>query len=74
MPSASPDLQAKFPNGDKDAWDILKPVAFDRNGEVRLKLGKTWFGITEQQREAIQYLCDEWDYSFVAHEFGSVRA
>lgn len=62
MPQASDELRAKFPGHDQEAWEVLKEHFDDDRGMIRRK-DKTRQP-TEREFEAIDYLCDEWDYCF----------
>lgn len=61
MPSTTPELRAKFPDGDHEAQQVL------RDGGYRLTRGWEWVHPldklpTERERDAIVYLIEEWDF------------
>lgn len=61
MPQAAQWLRDLFPNGDNQATEHLESRGY------RLRRNWTWDasgadGYSEQDRLAIQYLIDEWDY------------
>lgn len=62
MPQASAELRAKFPNHDQEAWDVLREHFTDAAGVIKLK--DAGYKPTMREFEAIDYLCDEWDYAW----------
>lgn len=62
MPQASQDLRDKFPGHDVEAWEALKPNFVDKAG-VLSKKDKA-YRPTASEWEAVDYLCDEWDYFY----------
>lgn len=64
MPAAAPELQAKFPDGDQEAIDVIREnfVWRDPNFVIRKKDPK--YQPTQREYDAIQYLADEWDWSY----------
>jgi len=60
MPQASERLRAKFPEGDVQAWNVLGDNFIDDKGIIRRK--DRTLRPTARQFDAIDYLCDEWDY------------
>ena len=62
MPQASPELRNKFPEGDSEAWEVLKYNYNDNRGVIFPKVNG--YESTEREWDAICYLCDEWDYGY----------
>lgn len=61
MPSTTPELAAKFPDGDQEAMSVL------RSGGYVLTRRWEWYHPldkepTERERDAIIYLIEEWDF------------
>jgi hypothetical protein len=63
MPQATPELQAKFPGGDAEAWGVLRENFRDDCGMIRPKDPK-YRPTTDREWEAINYLFHEWDYGY----------
>lgn len=61
MPQASDELRAMFED-DSVAWEALGQNFYDDRGMIRRK-DKT-ARPTDHQFNAIDYLCDEWDYGW----------
>lgn len=61
MPQASEELRAKFPGSDTEALKVLEGKVTINRGFMRWV---TAYKPTEREMDAIQYLCDEWDYGF----------
>lgn len=63
MPQASEELRAKFPGADQEAFEVIKAnFNTSRGGMIYpFILG---YKMTEREGEAIDYLCEEWDYSY----------
>lgn len=65
MPTAHPDLRAKFPDGEQEAFDVIRTrFTVMNNGIIVPVYGMSWALATERERDAITYLCDEWDYGY----------
>lgn len=72
MPQASDELRAKFPGSCDEARDVLgldnKPSLaarwLDINGYIYATHRSSLDTMTEREGDAIDYLCDEWDYCF----------
>lgn len=60
MPQASSELQALFED-DSDAWYELEGFWETRGGRIHCREGRV---LTDMEKKAIRYLCDEWDYVF----------
>ena len=61
MPQASDELCAKFPGSDQEAFDVIDANFFTSRGGV-IYPKKFGYKMTEREGDAIDYLCDEWDY------------
>jgi hypothetical protein len=62
MPQASSELQAKFPNGDTEAMDVLHvnftwPAGLIRKNDPQ-------HTPTQREIDAINYLMQEWDFGY----------
>lgn len=65
MPRASDYLRSKFPDCDGEALAVIYPVTtISAGGIIRSNTPHTWDTLTDREREAICYLCDEWDYAY----------
>jgi len=63
MPQASDELRAKFPGHDQEAFDVIDVnFSTSRGGIIFPK--KLGYKMTEREGDAIDYLCDEWDYAY----------
>jgi hypothetical protein len=63
MPQATPELCAKFPGHDAEAFEVIKAnFTTSRGGVIYPKV--VGYKMTEREGDAIDYLCDEWDYGF----------
>lgn len=62
MPQARADLSEMFPNGDEQAFRILGDRFVDTAGMIRPVV--KGYEPTPQEFVALEYLCDEWDYSY----------
>ena len=63
MPQASDELRAKFPGDDQEAFAVIKAnFTISRGGVIYPK--QIGYTMTEREGEAIDYLCDEWDYAY----------
>jgi hypothetical protein len=63
MPQASDELRAKFPGHDQEAFDVIDANFFTSRGGI-IHPKKKGYAMTVREGEAIDYLCDEWDYGF----------
>ena len=63
MPQASDELRAKFPGGDQEAFAVIEEhFSISKGGVIYPKHpGRQ---MTEREGDAIDYLCDEWDYGY----------
>lgn len=61
MPQASERLRAMF-SDDRAAWEILRVDFADDRGVIRPV--SPLDELTPAQFDAIDYLCDEWDYGY----------
>ena len=65
MPQASDELRAKFPGSDTEAiCAIGANFSFSKNGWITPRAGYSWEKATERERDAVNYLCHEWDYAY----------
>jgi len=55
------DMHDQFPN-DADAWAVLKDNFTDNAGLITKK--DPMYRASVREMDAIDYLCDEWDYSY----------
>jgi hypothetical protein len=62
MPQATEELRAKFPGNDCEAFEVLKGNFNDHAGVIYPKT--VGYEMTEREGDAIDYLCDEWDYCY----------
>jgi len=63
MPQATNQLRRKFPNGDREALDVIEANFFiNRGGFIQKKDPK--YQPTDREFEAIDYLFQEWDYGY----------
>jgi hypothetical protein len=63
MPQASDELRAKFPGDDQEAFDVIDAnFSTSRGGVIFPK--HIGYKMTEREGDAIDYLCDEWDYAY----------
>lgn len=62
MPQASDELREKFPGHDQEAFEVIEKNFYDKAGLIYPK--KHGYKMTEREGDAIDYLCDEWDYSY----------
>ena len=63
MPQASDELRAKFPGDDQEALAVIDANFWiSRGGVIYPK--QIGYQMTEREGEAIDYLCDEWDYAY----------
>jgi hypothetical protein len=62
MPSAAPELQAKWPGGDAEALGVLAAVGYKNNPDWTWTRPKPGHEPTERELSAICYMIDEWDY------------
>jgi hypothetical protein len=63
MPRASEELRAKFPNGDEDAFRVLKVNFALTRGGIIYPVAEG-YKPTPEERDAIHYLVYEWDYGY----------
>jgi hypothetical protein len=63
MPQASAELREKFPGYDQEAIAVISENFNDKAGMITPKSED--YKMTERESEAINYLCDEWDYSYL---------
>lgn len=61
MPQSRPELHA-FWETDANAWDHLKENFTEEQGLIRKKSSS--YTPTFVDFQAIEYLCDEWDYDY----------
>lgn len=62
MPQASEELRAKFPGSDQEALEVIADNFGDKAGFIYPKV--SGYKMTEREGDAIDYLCDEWDYAY----------
>ncbi len=63
MPQASEELRAKFPGSDQEAHGVLvENFILSKGWIIRPKVAV--YKMTEREGDAIDYLCDEWDYGY----------
>jgi hypothetical protein len=63
MPQASDELRAIFSGDDQKAFAVIKAnFTISRGGVIYPK--QIGYQMTEREREAVNYLCDEWDYDY----------
>lgn len=63
MPQASEELRAKFPGDDQEAFGVIDANFSTSRGGIIFPKQKG-YKMTEREGDAIDYLCDEWDYSY----------
>lgn len=63
MPQASDELRAKFPGDDQEAFEAIDTNFFTSRGGI-IYPKKFGYNMTEREGDAIDYLCDEWDYAY----------
>ena len=63
MPQASEELRAKFPGDDQEAFAVLDANFFISRGGI-IYAREYGYKMTEREGDAIDYLCDEWDYAY----------
>lgn len=64
MPQATPELRAKFPEQDSEAWKVLEDS--QRFMEFRFLIfpADPSYTPTEREGDAIDYLIQEWDWDY----------
>ena len=62
MPSATPELQAKFPGCDREAFEVLKKNYNEKAGVFYPKVVD--YKATEREDDALDYMFHEWDYGY----------
>lgn len=67
MPSAWPELQAKFPGYDQEALDVIKDNYIVSKGFVIYPKTKGYKG-TQREEDALDYLFYEWDFAYSPEE------
>lgn len=63
MPQASERLRAQFPQGDQQALQVLE-AHFHIRGNGLIVPDVHGYIPDEREGDAIDYLCDEWDYAY----------
>jgi len=77
MPQASDELRALWGGelgvGEDKAMNHLteRGFYFSRGGFIFPPEGKSWETISYDDRNAVQFLCDEWDYAFAERITGA---
>jgi hypothetical protein len=64
MPRASDELRAKFPGSDTQALALLESRGYKMKGHA-WALPSPGYVMKEDEADAVDYLCDEWDYNGV---------
>lgn len=64
MPQATPELQAKFPGMDVEAWEALTTNYDEHRFLIYPKV--VGYKPTERESDAIDYLIQEWDWDYDA--------
>jgi hypothetical protein len=67
MPQASDELRAKFPGQDSEALAVIQTNFNDDRGWLTLK--DPSYKPTERERDAVDYLVFEWDYTYAMFEW-----
>lgn len=74
MPMATPELASKFED-DGAAWKILEPLGWTDQYGLLIPPRKNYFPIPDgQEADALDYLCDEWDYGILTDEAREIVA
>jgi hypothetical protein len=63
MPQASSELSAKFPGDDQEAFEVIDTNFVIAKGWI-IRPKHEGYKMTEREGDAIDYLCDEWDYCY----------
>lgn len=63
MPQASEELRAKFPGGDWEAFLVIREHYRVRLGGI-IEPRILGYKGTAREYDAIDYLCNEWDYGY----------
>lgn len=64
MPSAPPELAAKFPRGDEQAFEIID-ANFNTRRDGMIEPKVVGYKPTPEEDEALDYLWLEWDYGYL---------
>lgn len=64
MPQASEELRNKFPGMDTQAINYLEQRGFKCGKDFVWRPPSMFHNLTQHDKDAIDYLCDEWDYGY----------
>lgn len=65
MPQASDELRAKFPGHDDEALKVLEEhFTWDKPALWIIRRKDPNYVPTDREWEAIDYMCDEWDFGW----------
>lgn len=63
MPQASQELRDKFPGDDQEAFAVLEENFLTSRGGIIYPIHPE-HTMSKREVDAIDYLCDEWDYGY----------